>query len=70
MIEQKNYYIAKRYVPTLLKPYYIGLGLLSKTETDKIVKNVIGEIFLEICDDKQDYDNKLLEYRKQGFCLF
>jgi hypothetical protein len=70
MKEEKKYYIAKCTNLAIPKPFYVGLGLLTKKEVDKKEKESISEIKLEICEDKPDYDKKLNEYRKLGFCLF
>lgn len=70
MKEVKKYYIAKRMNPTLPKPFYVGLGELTQIEANNKKPLGIGTMELEMCEDKQDYDNKLSEYRKQGFCLF
>lgn len=70
MREEKKYYIAKRTNPTLPKPFYVGLGELTKTEASKKKPLSLGTMELEICEDKNDYEMKLSEYRKQGLCLY
>lgn len=70
MKEVKKYYIAKRTDPTLPKPFYVGLGEILPSEAINKKPIGLGEIFLELCEDKIDYDKKLSEYRKQGLCLF
>lgn len=70
MKETKKYYIAKRLNPTLPKPFYVGLGELTQTEANNKKPLGMGTIELELCEDKQDYDKKLNDYRNQGLCLF
>ena len=68
-MKPKIYYIGRRDNPQLSKPYYVGYGLLSKTDVKKTESCLYGSMTLTPYDNETDYTNAINEYKTNGFTV-